>query len=1002
MSYDAFISYSHAADRKLAAAVQSALHDFAKPWFQLRAVRTFRDKTSLAATPQLWSSIERALAESKYFVLLASPEAAASPWVQQEVRYWLQHKSVDTLLIGITGGTVRWNNASRDFDWNSTTALPDCLKGAFQGEPLYVDLTWAQHEEHLSLRDGRFSEAIAQLAAAVRNRPMDELAGEDVRQHRRNVITAWTAVSVLAALTVASLVGGYFAVQGRKEAEYQRNVATSELLASEAEGTARTRVGNAEEPALVALEASRKYPSVRANEALRGFVALLLRPYDGATRDGFDVPTVLSADRRVQAIMEPSGAIRVVESASGTQWARIERKQQGGGAPGVPNRPFLTEKGTFVLALEGDDQLSVWEARSGRKVAGHRAGTFALSADERHIAILSDDTLVLAPLVGAAGVSLAAGENLPDAFAFSPNGALFAIRLGTGETQVWSTETNKRLRSLTQKAGFGPLAFSPDGTRLATAGDDGIVVWRLADGSVAARIFGPMDSANKVAFHPGGAYIAVTYGERNWVAVWHLTSGREAFRAEHDTWVDGVAFSDDGRYLATVKAGDLRVWEWTENVEVARISQRNLGTAVRFFAQGARLVTEGNTTMPRMWSLRIPVIRRPLGPSTQYTRDAAFSPDGAWVAAGGGDGVVRVIELKTGSTLPAPPDHSSFCGSPDASHDVGVLFAPDGRHLATACGFAAYVWDTRTWALVSHFPDGQPVQRLAFSPDGHLLATGGNRGYASVFSVVDGTRVARIPVDEVALDIRFSADGRYLTVGSGGTTERGRAIVWSRQINRVVREIEHAGMVHSAALSADGRLALTGSSDGVAKLTDVEMGTTVATVRHQQNVEAVAFSPDGSRFATGSADGTARIWTVPDAGEVRELRHNASIGAIAFSPDGKYLATAGYDHQVRVWSIAAGNEVARERYDGSLTSVAFSPGDGSYIAAVGHYYKHPGSVWMWRTQDLQEEACRRLTRPLTQEEWSRYLPFDAYRLSCPRASQQTAAPGGYEGRPGAK
>ena len=76
MPYKAFISYSHAADGKLAPALQSALQGFAKPWYQRRAIRIFRDATNLAANPGLWSEIVTALGQSEYFLLLASPEAA--------------------------------------------------------------------------------------------------------------------------------------------------------------------------------------------------------------------------------------------------------------------------------------------------------------------------------------------------------------------------------------------------------------------------------------------------------------------------------------------------------------------------------------------------------------------------------------------------------------------------------------------------------------------------------------------------------------------------------------------------------------------------------------------------------------------------------------------------------------------------------------------------------------------------------------------------------------
>lgn len=86
--YDAFISYSHAADGQLAPALQTGLQSLGKPWHRRRALRVFRDKTSLSATPELWPTIEQALAGSRFFVVLASPEAAASRWVDQEVSWW--------------------------------------------------------------------------------------------------------------------------------------------------------------------------------------------------------------------------------------------------------------------------------------------------------------------------------------------------------------------------------------------------------------------------------------------------------------------------------------------------------------------------------------------------------------------------------------------------------------------------------------------------------------------------------------------------------------------------------------------------------------------------------------------------------------------------------------------------------------------------------------------------------------------------------------------------
>ena len=113
MRYKAFLSYSHAADNKLAPAIQSALHRFAKPWYRLRAMRVFRDKTNLSVSPGLWPSIEKALSESEYFLFMASPQAAQSQWVEQEIDWWLRHRSTEKLLILLTDGELFWHRTTR-------------------------------------------------------------------------------------------------------------------------------------------------------------------------------------------------------------------------------------------------------------------------------------------------------------------------------------------------------------------------------------------------------------------------------------------------------------------------------------------------------------------------------------------------------------------------------------------------------------------------------------------------------------------------------------------------------------------------------------------------------------------------------------------------------------------------------------------------------------------------------------------------------------------------
>ena len=129
-TYDAFISYSHAADGRLAPALQSGLQRLARRWSSVRALRVFRDDTGLSVSPHLWGSIAEALDGSSWFVLLASPEAAASPWVNREIEHWLTHKSADRILPVLTDGSRVWDPVRNRYDPTTSTALPPALAGA--------------------------------------------------------------------------------------------------------------------------------------------------------------------------------------------------------------------------------------------------------------------------------------------------------------------------------------------------------------------------------------------------------------------------------------------------------------------------------------------------------------------------------------------------------------------------------------------------------------------------------------------------------------------------------------------------------------------------------------------------------------------------------------------------------------------------------------------------------------------------------------------------------
>jgi len=252
--YRAFISYSHAADNRLAPALQSGLSRFAKPWYRLRAMRVFRDTTGLAVTPELWGSIQKALADSDYFILLASVQAAQSKWVEQEVDWWLRNRSASHLLIIWTDGELSWDRAAADFDWTQTTALPQRLEKVFQEEPNYLDLRFAKTSAHLSLREPKFRDAIARLSATLQGRSLDDMIGEDIQQQRKVLRLVRFAAIGLVMFTLMAGVAAFLAMQARNIAIGERGVRVDAMNQEQREKMSREMA----ERALAFLESNRE------------------------------------------------------------------------------------------------------------------------------------------------------------------------------------------------------------------------------------------------------------------------------------------------------------------------------------------------------------------------------------------------------------------------------------------------------------------------------------------------------------------------------------------------------------------------------------------------------------------------------------------------------------------------------------------------------------------------------------------------------------------------
>ena len=131
--FDVFVSYAHA-DAGLASALGSGLGRIGKPWWRRRSLRVFRDTNVMTASADLWDSIRGPLEESRWFVAVISPAAAASPWVTREIAWWVEHRGADQLLVVLADGTCRWDADVNDWAVDAT-AVPAPMRGAFDAEP---------------------------------------------------------------------------------------------------------------------------------------------------------------------------------------------------------------------------------------------------------------------------------------------------------------------------------------------------------------------------------------------------------------------------------------------------------------------------------------------------------------------------------------------------------------------------------------------------------------------------------------------------------------------------------------------------------------------------------------------------------------------------------------------------------------------------------------------------------------------------------------------------
>jgi WD40 repeat protein len=932
--YDAFISYSRRQDGWLAPALQGGLERFAKPWYRVRELRVFRDKASLAASPELWGSIEAALRNSRWLILLSSKEAAESPWVDREVAWWLANKSADHILVVATSDRLRWDKKAGD--WAEGAPVPPSLRGAFRTEPLWADLT--------GVRAGRRGvrvpdEDLASMAAPLRGVDRDTLIGEHLRQHRRTMRVVRSVIATLTALLVFAVAATVIAVGQRDDARTQARIATARELA-----------------------------------ALSGSMV----------GSNLDVARLLAVGA-YQLDRDPQTEAAVWQAAAASP--QLVRFLQAGSSP--VNALASSADGTTIVAGTENGDLVAFDLATGRRTTVHAmSGAIAqlsVSADGHTVAAM-DTSQAVTWIPGAPRAVPISGVRQPTDVAVSPSGAQTVVLEGYGVLTaesliVRSADGDERSLAIHQQhAGateeYDSLAF-PSSSSLVLMSGNG--QWQRLDAATlqmtaalwTAQITNHVQAAGTAQ---DNAYAGFDLEGR--ITAWSTSGAGQPGTFLYGTVPGGPAsvltVQPDGQEAAVARSSTIDVVQLytsptasSQGVAPVQLTGSSDTTGITFLGNGGELASVAGSTIS-VWNpeqtsrLSAPTgIAVPLNSESEPPPVLLASPDGAWTdLVGGGE---------TGAWLIA----SGQAGSTAAKHVPGSAVVNGGWDLPVRNGDTPLLIGLDSGGLVLGDADGTIVRTLpappldqapgesagdavppvpagaGMLPGGKQFVLVGTDGSVQVYDIPAGTYRQVVRADIASngnmdyvypLNVAISPDGtavafaEWLAQGSGGFTSLG------------VRYVDlRTGRSHMVG---------TGAADGVL-------------------------------FTSGNLlvqrdDGNVEVWSFTGQTKLRTLAGTGAVTpAMAVSPDGTLLARLRDDGTLSITDLASGDVLGTFSlpYPGTppvdpwlSSDIAFAS-DGSLLTATTG-----GQLIRWTVDppDLVRGICATVGGTLTDAQWQQY------------------------------